>query len=70
MLGGVADAQVWYRQTDGDPDGSTPAWSDWERLDSAEAEARGFEFEARLFSGDTAYNIQISELAVRIEELS
>ena len=69
-LQGVGDAQVWYRQTDDDPDGANPAWSGWDRLDSAEAEARGFEFEVRLTSTDPAYNILVSTLEINIEELS
>jgi hypothetical protein len=62
------DCQVWVRTTDDDPAGA-PTWSSWERLESAEFENRAFEFQARLFSGDPAYNILVSELGIEKEEL-
>lgn len=68
---GVADGmdlQVWVRATDDDP-GGAPVWGPFERLESAEFENRAFEFQARLFSNDPAYNILCSELTVKKEEL-
>ena len=67
---GAADAQVWFQETDDDPYSISPRWSSWQRLDSAEAEARAFNFETRLSTTDPAYNIAISELSVNIEELA
>lgn len=52
-----------------DPAGP-PTWSAWQRLDSAEFEARGFEFQARLMTRDPSVNIFVSELGVDVEELS
>lgn len=62
-----ADCQVWARETDDDPAGS-PTWSAWERLDSAEYEARAFEFQARLSTNDIAYNINVTELTVNVDQ--
>jgi len=67
---GAADCQVWVRHTDDDPAATAPAWSDWQRLDSAEFEARGFEFEARLATVDPAFNINVSELSVVVDRLA
>lgn len=63
-----ADAQVWVRQTDDDPTG-TPVWSTYERLDSAEFEARAFSFQARLMTDDPTYNFIVEELGVDVEEV-
>ena len=60
------DVEVWCRQTDDDP-GVSPTWSAWDRLDSAEFEARAFEFEARLSTADSVYNISISEMGIDAE---
>lgn len=62
------DLLIQVRTTDDDPAGS-PTWSAWERLDSAEFEARGFEFRAILFSNDPTFNIVITELGVDAEEI-
>ena len=63
----VGDVIVEVRHTDDDPGGS-PTWSDWNTLDSAEFEARGFQFRAHLMTEDPAFNIQVSELSVTAEE--
>jgi len=63
------DVTVEVRHTDDDPASSSPTWSSWERLDSAEFEARGFEFRAILTSSDPAFNIEVSELGVDAEDL-
>ncbi len=62
------DARVQVRNTDDDPNGS-PTWSAWNNLDSAEFEARGFDFRVNLTSDDSAYNIQVSELSVQVEDV-
>lgn len=59
-----ADARVFVRHTDDDPGGSPVDWSSWERLDSAEFEARAFEFKVVLTRDSADYNIQLSELGV------
>jgi hypothetical protein len=64
-----ADAVVYARQTNDDP-GGTPAWKDWNRLDSAEFSARAFEFKVEMTSIDPAYNIQISELSATVDQVS
>lgn len=65
--GSAADAWVEYRQTDDDPSGS-PTWTDWMRLDTAEAECRAVECRVQLRSFDPAYNIEIETLQVAAEE--
>jgi hypothetical protein len=66
--GAVADAYLEVRETDDDP-ASSPAWSDWKRLDAAEFNARGFEFRARLLTADDSYNVLIETLRVRVAQL-
>jgi hypothetical protein len=66
--GAPADCAVFFRQTDDDPAG-TPTWTGWTKLDSAEVEARAFEFKATLTTDDAAYNIEVEELRVQIDEL-
>jgi hypothetical protein len=64
-----ADAVVDVRHTNDDPSG-TPVWSSWQRLDSAEFQARAFEFRCRLLADDPSYNIEISELAVTLDQVT
>ena len=64
-----ADVRVYVRHTDDNPAGSPVTWSAWERLDSAEYEARGFEFKAVLTAETEDYNILVSELGVDAEEI-
>lgn len=66
VVGGEADAWVEVRQTLDDPTG-TPVWSEWRRLDAAEAVARAFEFRAQLRSQDPGFNIEITDLSVTAE---
>ena len=65
--GSDADARVYVRHTDDDPAGS-PAWSEWQLLESAEFLARGFQFKCVLSTGDPAYNIFVSELTINSED--
>ncbi|CAB4176655.1 Tip attachment protein J [uncultured Caudovirales phage] len=65
---GVADCRVFVRSTQTDPAGS-PTWTDWQRLDSAEFGARGFQFKAVLTTTDTAYNIGVTALSVVASEV-
>lgn len=66
MNGNEADAVLMVRSTTGDPSGS-PTWSEWQRLDSADFNARGFQFRLDLASTDPSFNIAISSLAVVAE---
>lgn len=66
---GSADATVWVRETDDDPSAS-PTWSDWQRLDVGEYNARGFEFEIRAETDDPAYNIYIEEATITAKEIN
>jgi len=65
----AADARIQVRQTDDDPGGSPVDWTVWNDLDSAEFDARGFEFRCILTTNDPAYNISISQLGVVAEEI-
>lgn len=65
----AADCRVQVRHTDGDPAGSPVAWSAWNDLDSAEFEARGFEFRAQLTTDDPAFNIRVDTLSVVAENI-
>ncbi len=67
-IGTQADARVYVRETDDDPNG-TPTWLAWQRLDSAEFQARAFQFQAQLTSSDPTYNIHVSGLTVTAEEV-
>jgi hypothetical protein len=62
-----ADAIVFVRSTQTDPAGS-PVWTAWNRLDSGEFVARGFQFKVELVSYDSTFNISISELSVKAEK--
>jgi hypothetical protein len=44
-------------------------WSEWEKLISAEFEARAFEFQLRMSTNDPAFNILVEELRVKAEQL-
>jgi len=64
-----ADAWVEVRHTDDDPAG-TPTWSEWQRLDSAEFEARAFELRLQMRSEDPAFNIHITKLSATADEVA
>jgi hypothetical protein len=64
-----ADARIFVRHTDTDPEASPVVWSAWERLDSAEFEARGFQFKVELTSESDDYNIAISELGIDADQI-
>lgn len=69
VFGGEADAWVECRATNDNPGGS-PVWGDWRRLDSAEFNARAFQFRAQLRTTDPAFNIHVSELSVSADEVA
>lgn len=62
------DVVVFVRHTDDDPGGS-PTFSAFERLDSAEFEARGFDFRAIITTKDPAFNVHVDTLGVDVEEV-
>lgn len=64
-----ADARVFVRHTDDDPGSSPAVWSAWERLDSAEFEARAFQFKAILTAENNDYNILVDELGIDADEI-
>lgn len=66
--GADGDVQIWVRETDDDPAGS-PTFGAWQRLDSAEFNARAFDFQARLSTDDPAFNIHVTELSVEADEV-
>ena len=66
VTGGEADATLMTRSTQTNP-AATPTWTEWQRLDSADFSARGFQFRLDLTSGDPAYNISVSALTVAAE---
>jgi len=66
---GDADAQVWVRVTDDDPNAS-PTWSEYQRAESAEFECRGLQYQCRLSTTDPAYNIEVSTLQVKAEQVT
>lgn len=63
-----SDARVQVRYSDDDPTGS-PKWSVWCDLDSAEFNARAFQFRVRLTTQDPAFNIRVDHLSVHAEEV-
>lgn len=64
-----ADVQLWARETDDDPSGS-PTWGAWQRLDSAEFNARALDFQLRLVTADPAYNVRVSACGISIDEVA
>ena len=68
MVQSAGDVLIEARSTDDDPSGS-PTWGAWERLDSAEFDARGFDFRAILTSNDPAFNVHVTDLGIDAEEV-
>lgn len=66
VSGDEADAVVMVRATADNPSGS-PTWGPWQRLDSADFQARGFQFRVDLVSTDPSFSIAISALSVVAE---
>lgn len=67
--GSNADCWIEARTTDDDPASSPAVWSEWNRVDATEVYCRGVEFRAQMRSYDPAYNIIVSEMRVKAEEL-
>jgi hypothetical protein len=66
--GNEADCTIWARSTPDNPSAS-PTWSAWQRLDSAEYNTRGMQFQARLASYQPGHNIYITALGATAETL-
>ena len=66
IAGNESDAILMVRSTSDNPSGS-PTWSDWQRLDSADFYARGFQFRLDLVSSDPSYSVAVSALSVVAE---
>lgn len=67
-VSGAGDARVQERNTDDDPAGS-PTWTEWNNLDSAEFQSRAHEFRLNISTTDPAFNIIISKLQVKAEDV-
>jgi hypothetical protein len=68
VAGGEADAWLEYRFTRDDPTG-TPTWSEWTRIDGAEAYFWGAQFRCQLRSYDPAFNIYVEALSVSADQV-
>lgn len=66
---GQGDVQIFVRETDDDPTGS-PTWEPWKVLTLSELKARAFEFKVELTTTDPTYNIEISALTVKVDEVA
>lgn len=64
----VCDAFLEARFTQDDPNAS-PVWTDWQRIDTRNFIHRAIEFRIRLFSFDSAFNIECNQAAIRAREL-
>jgi hypothetical protein len=67
--GSNADCWLEARTTDDDPGSSPAVWSEWLRIDSTEVYCRAVQFRAQVRSYDPAYNIDITQLRAKAEEL-
>jgi len=65
--GAEGNAEIWVRTTDDDPNAS-PTWSDWQRIEVGEYEARGFQFQSRLSVTNPTYQIFVEELQAEVKE--
>ncbi len=62
---GQVDCQIWERHTDDNPiTASAGQFSPYNRLESGEFTVRGFQFQARLSTEDTDFNVHVSTLEV------
>jgi hypothetical protein len=68
--GSNGDCWIEARTTDDDPASSPAIWGSWNRVDSTEVYCRGVEFRAQLRSYDAAYNMIVSQMRVKVEELA
>lgn len=59
---------VWVASTDDDP-GGTPTWSDFQQLDAADFNKRAFRLKAIVTRADASYDVSITALSAKAEEL-
>ena len=62
------NAHLEFRETDDDPGGAVPSWSDWRRLDADQAVARGFEFRLFLSRSQASESLRVTTLGAVIDE--
>jgi hypothetical protein len=67
--GGSADCVVEARFTDDNPGGS-PTWGPWARLDSNEVQCRGAQFRLQATVQTPGFNLLVSQLSVRADEVT
>jgi hypothetical protein len=60
--GNEADAVLYIASTNDDPNGASPTWSAWQRLDVNDFRARGFKFQLRAESLDPSFTITVTAL--------
>ncbi|MFD2206645.1 hypothetical protein [Kiloniella antarctica] len=73
LMGGMTgdvECDLWTKTTIDDPNGGSPAWSDWQKEVGSEHSVRAFDFELRLRSGDENTNIAINECIIYADEVS
>lgn len=70
VAGLEADAITYVRTTDDDPNGLSPSWSEWARIDCGEFNCRGFEFRTDLVANDPSFDINVSALSATAEEIA
>jgi predicted phage tail protein len=60
------NATLYVRTTNDDP-GGTPTWSSWRPFFVGQYEARAFQFQLKVTSGNTTHNISVTGLTVTID---
>ena len=63
----VMTVTPFIQTTNNDPAGSTPNWSDWKPFYAGDYLARAFKFKVDVYSKDTNFNLNVSELSVTID---
>jgi hypothetical protein len=66
ISGDEGDCWTMVQTTDDDPFG-TPTWSEWQRIDAAEFNCRGFRLRTFLKSNDDVVNVRVLQLSARVE---
>lgn len=62
VTGNECDARLMVQSTVDNPASGGATWTDWQRLDAADFNARGFRFRLDLASNDSSFTIKISSL--------
>lgn len=69
VFGAESDAHTEVRFTQDDPNGMSPVWTAWARLDVGEFFARGIDLRTQLSRTDASFDRRISALAAIAEEV-